>query len=183
VTGHEGLILSALPRTVQLTEFSQQIRYFVWFLGAGIRTRNKRSCIVHLQYTGYTGLSKSVRKGHGRMSKFETRNRLWVSIILHPGTEGSRSVGHTRRSRLEIWRQLSHRADPASSATVSSICSSTTLVLAMELCTVLRLTSFRRKRIRKVGWGQGKGGNTHFFNLQDFPWSPDTFENRVRHVG
>ncbi len=159
MTGHEGLILctASYSPTNRFQSTDPILYLFPW--------RGNTDSEQALVYCASTA--------HG------------VHGTIIPGTEGSgsRSVGHTRRSRLEIWRQLSRRADPASSATVSPTCSSTTPVLAMELCTVLLLTSFRQKRIRKVGWDQGKEGNTHIFKLQDFPWSPDTFKNRVRYVG
>jgi len=98
-----------------------------------LRARNKRSSIAHLHMT----IRQSVHGGHSCVSKTETGNRLWVSIILQPDMEASRGGCHIRKSGLKFWRQLSRRADPASSAAANPACSST----IMEFCVVLLLTS------------------------------------------
>ena len=105
---------------------------------SGIIARNKRSSIARLKHMT---VRQPVHGEHSCISKSETRNRLRVSILLPPDGETSRAGCHTRRFWLKLWRQLSRRTDPASSATATSTstCSSTTT----EFGIVSLSTSFR----------------------------------------
>jgi hypothetical protein len=140
------------PTTLEMNECCSAIHERPPFL-SGLSTRNERSTrsIAHL----YMTIGQSVHGGHSCMSKTETGNRRWMSIILNADVEAPRGGCH-RRLGLKNWRQLSRRADPASSAT--AIPTSSTI---MELCIVLVLTSFRRSESGKLDMAKEKGQYTH----------------------